>query len=271
MIKINEEKINFKHFNDNTLRFNYMPERYENYINITWLYDTDEEMAQLFFLVNHLRNSCKINKISLTMPYIPNARMDRIKDLEECFTLKYFCNFINSLNFYKVRVFDPHSHVSEALINNIEIYNPSTEIENILKKHPSATLCFPDAGSMSRYSKILGEIYFAFGVKDREWNTQEIKSLKILGAKHMITGHDILLCDDIISRGSTIYLAAKQLKEMGANNIYIYISHCEPTILKPNINSQSLLDIPNLISKIYTTNSLWRNINHDKVEVIKEW
>ena len=87
----------------------------------------------------------------------------------------------------------------------------------------------------------------------------------------MIAGHDILLCDDILSRGSTIYLAARQLKDMGANDIYVYVSHCEPTVLKPNINGQSLLDIPDLITKVCTTNSLWRNVENDKVEVYNLW
>jgi len=41
-------------------------------------------------------------------------------------------------------------------------------------------------------------------------------------------------------------------------------------VLKPHINGQSLLDIPNLITKIYTTNSIFR-ANHPKIEVVKEF
>lgn len=269
MIKLDGELCNFKKFNDGTLRFNYTPYSFDGRATITWLYDNDEEMSQLFFLVNHLQ-TWGIKYITLELPYIPNARMDRVKDQSECFTLKYFCNFINSLNFYKVKVFDPHSHVSVALLNNIEVYYPAAEIQALLAKYPEATLCFPDAGAMSRYSKILGDIYFAFGVKDREWSTQEIKSLQIMGAKHMIKGHDILLCDDILSRGSTIYLAARRLKEIGANHIYVYISHCEDTVLGPHINGKSLLAPSSMIEKIYTTNSIWR-AEHPNVEVIRSF
>lgn len=271
MIRVNNEIINFKCFNDNTLRLSYLPEACYGEAKITWLYDNDEEMSYLYFLVKHLRNACGITRLTLTMPYVPHARMDRVKDTSECFTLKYFCDFINSLEFSKVYVFDVHSRVTTALINKIEVGYPKFIIERLLKEYPNATLCFPDTGSMSRYSKLLDDMYFAFGVKDREWSTQEIKSLQIMGAKHMIAGHDILLCDDILSRGSTIYLAARQLKDMGANDIYVYVSHCEPTVLKPNINGQSLLDIPDLITKVCTTNSLWRNVENDKVEVYNLW
>lgn len=272
MIKVNNEVINFKHFNDRTLRLNYLPESCYGSAEIVWLYDNDEEMSYLYFLVKHLRNACGIKRLTLNMPYVPHARMDRVKDTAECFTLKYFCDFINSLQFDRVWVFDVHSRVSAALLNKVEVKYPKHVIEELLRTYSNATLCFPDAGSMTRYSKLLdNDIYFAFGVKDREWNTQEVKSLRIMGAKHMITGHDIILCDDILSRGSTIYLAARQLKDMGANDIYVYVSHCEPTVLKPNINGQSLLDIPNLITKVYTTNSLWRNVENDKVEVCNLW
>ena len=270
MIKINGELFKFKHFNDNTLRLNYLPPFMRDLIIITWLYDNDEEMSQLYFLVNHLRENWKVELIILDMPYIPNARMDRIKNRDECFTLKYFCNFINSLNFYKVKVFDPHSYVSIALLNNVEVYYPTEEIYMLLSTYPEATLCFPDAGAMSRYSKLLDDMYFAFGVKDREWSTQEVKSLQIMGAKHMIKGHDILLCDDILSRGSTIYLAARRLKEIGANHIYVYISHCEDTVLGPHINGKSLLAPSSMIEKIYTTNSIWR-AEHPDVKVIKSF
>lgn len=274
MIKLNKQPIQFKHFNDGSLRLK-LTLPYDIYSGIdiptiTWLYDNDEEISQLFFLTNYLQQQLKIKYIILEMPYINSARMDRIKNPDECFTLKYFCNFINSLNFYKVKVFDPHSYVSTALLNNVETYSPHEEIDTLLQLYKNATLFFCDEGGMKRYKDIIGDMYFAFGVKDREWSTQDINSLQVLGAKHMITGHDILICDDILSRGSTLYLAAKQLKEMGANNIYVWISHTENTVLQPHINGQSLLNIPNLITKVYTTNSIFRG-EHDKIEIIKEF
>ena len=91
--------------------------------------------------------------------------------------------------------------------------------------------------------------------------------MQVLGDTHIIAGHDILICDDIISRGSTLYLMGKALKEMGARDIYVYVSHCENTVLRKHLNGQSLLDIPNLITKIYTTNSIYC-ASHEKIEVI---
>ena len=270
MIKVDREEVQFKSFNDGTLRLRFVPYSLVGGCTITWLYDSDEEMADLYFLVNHLRDNYKISYLILEMWYVPHARMDRIKENDECFTLKHFCKFINSLNFNKVKIYDPHSNVTPALLERVEVYRPTLEINGLLDTYKNATLFFTDEGGTKRYKDIIGDNYFAFGVKDREWSTQDINSLQVMGAKHMIAGHDILLCDDIISRGSTIYLASTQLKELGANNIYVYVSHCENTVLRTTETAVGLLDIPDLITKMYTTNSIFRG-EHPKIEVIHKF
>lgn len=268
MIKLDGNEVRFKKFNDGTLRLKVAPTSLMNSSVITWFYNNDEEMSYLYFLVKHLREKYEISRMILELLYIPHARMDRCKEEEECFTLKYFCDFINSLEFNQVRVFDPHSNVAPALIKNVRISRPANEIQHLLQKYPNATLAFCDEGGVKRYKDIINDTYFIFGVKEREWSSQNINSLQIIGAKHMIAGHDIIIVDDIISRGSTLYLISKQLKDMGCKNIYVWASHCENTVLGPHINGQSLLDYPNLITKIYTSNSIYTG-QHEKIEIMK--
>ena len=186
MISVDNKQVDFKHFNDGTLRLNFAPVSLFNGIFITWLYDGEEEMSQLYFLTNHLRQSYGASKIILTLPYVPNARMDRIQDKKECFTLKYFCQFINDLYFEKVIIFDPHSNVATALLDRVEVEGPYWNINSLLDTYPSATLAFVDEGGYKRYKNMIDNHYFIFGVKDREWSSQNINSMQVLGAKHMI-------------------------------------------------------------------------------------
>lgn len=264
MIKLNGELCIFKYYNDGSTRAKIDLNFCRDKNTITWLYeDSNEEIVELYYLVKHLQEH-GITDITLNLPYIVNARQDRVKSNDEVFTLKYFADLINFLNFTKVRVFDPHSPVSTALINHVEIEMPVMEMIDVLNHHSQAIVAFTDEGGYKRYHSYF-QVPFIFGIKERNWETQQIESLQIAGAKHMIAGHDIIICDDIVSRGSTLYLMAKTLKEMGANKIYAWISHCENTIL-----GSSLLDVPNLIEKIYTTNSIWRS-NHPKIEVIRHF
>ena len=71
----------------------------------------------------------------------------------------------------------------------------------------------------------------------------------------------ILIVDDICSRGGTFYHSAKKLKELGAKEIYLYISHCENTILEGEVLSSGLIE------KVFTTDSLLTG-EDERIEVI---
>ena len=133
MIKLDDYIINTAVFPDGTSAFRTeVPDK--NEITITWCFDTNEEMVLLYYLVRHIRAHNSKADLILQMPYIPNARMDRVKNTDEVFTLKYFAEFINSLGFRRVNVYDPHSNVSEALINNISVGSHSEFIKDVMNK-----------------------------------------------------------------------------------------------------------------------------------------
>ena len=56
----------------------------------------------------------------LVLPYIPYARQDRIASPGEALSIKVFANLLNTLNYKYVYVFDPHSDVCTALIENVK-------------------------------------------------------------------------------------------------------------------------------------------------------
>ena len=86
MIKVNGEVINVEKFPDGTQRImdfksSLFDDNEKPYFNIVWLYETDAEMFTLMCVVNHIRDNHWYGSnaiIHLTMPYIPNARMDRV-------------------------------------------------------------------------------------------------------------------------------------------------------------------------------------------------
>lgn len=124
MIILNGKPVEIGSFPDGTILMKEDSVYYSAYgSTIIWKYENDREFLALIYLVKHLRRR-SFNKISLWMPYIPNARMDRVKHNEDVFTLKYFTEIFNDLHFDSVTVLDPHSSVSEALIDNLNVINP---------------------------------------------------------------------------------------------------------------------------------------------------
>lgn len=262
MIKINGKQVELSHFPDGTLLVKELIPDSEKVV-LTWLFENNEELVALFFLTKHLRAG-GVKDIELELPYIPNARQDRVKRKEDVFTLKYFAQMINSLEFSRVRVLDPHSYVSEALIDRIDIQSPKQYVEKVMEKleqegNENILMFYPDEGAMKRYSSRLDRPY-AFGIKKRDWVTGDIKGLDVSGQTELLHGSTVLIVDDICSRGGTFFFSAKKLKELGVSKVYLYISHCENTILEGEILESGLVE------KVFTTNSIFTS-QHEKVEV----
>lgn len=267
MIELNRKQVEIGKFPDGTLLMKeYVTKDFEGSrkAEITWRFENNEELVALIYLTRHLQ-SHGIENIYLYMPYIPNARQDRVKSDEDIFTLKYFAEIINSLHFRSVRVLDPHSSVSEALIENLIVDSPKKNIEKIIKKvakdNQPFLMFYPDEGAMKRYSGMIDKPY-TFGVKKRDWATGQIEGLEVSGMTQLIKGSDVLIVDDISSRGGTFYFSAKALKELGAGDIYLYISHCENTILEGEVLSSGL------IKRVFTTDSIY-TATHEMIEVME--
>ena len=268
MIKVNNVIVEPEHFPDGTMKLDVAVFPFDEFIKIEWYYDSENELLQLVYIVNHIYDIYPASTVTLIMPYIPNARFDRTVEINEVFTLKYFADIINSLNFDSVEVLDPHSHVSEALFDRLSVQTPNIYIKTVLNKLPNDTmLFFPDEGSVKRYydlPKCCGA--YAFGIKRRNWLTGAIEGLDITGDIGKIKGRNILIVDDICSKGGTFYHSALKLKELGAANIYLYVTHCENSIY-----DGELLKNNGLIEKVYTTDSILTNTESPKIELVEEF
>lgn len=155
MIKVNDRTVEIDSLPDGTVLIKQDIPHTEK-IEISWYYECDREMVALIYLASHLKEH-GLSNIHLYMPYVPNARQDRVKSSEDVFTLKYFANVINGLGFKTVTVLDPHSSVSEALIDRIVIQTPRNLIEAVIHKISEAegeepSVFYPDEGAGKRYS-----------------------------------------------------------------------------------------------------------------------
>lgn len=265
MIKLNGKAVELKHFPDGTFLIKEKPSCDE--VCLSWKFERNDELVALIYITQHLR-SHGVRYVELNMPYIPNARQDRVKSNEDVFTLKYFAWVINSLGFDKVTVLDPHSSVVEALIDRIVILTPTVfvydAVQHIYDKYGVSgqiIAFYPDEGAMKRYSGMV-KMPYAFGIKDRDWSSGQIRGLSVCDCGQSIKGKTVLIIDDISSRGGTFYHSAKKLKELGADKVFLYVTHCENTILEGEVLTSGLIE------KVFTTSSLLTK-KHEKIEVFE--
>ena len=256
MIKVNGVEIKQGRFPDGTLLMKFNPRKKEflpdnqSYISVEWLYENDAELFALICVKRHLdRVRPYATDVILYMPYIPHARMDRVKMNEDVFTLKYFCEVINSLHFKTVVVRDAHSNVALALLENVYEANFAPYVYKAIHKSEAEALFFPDEGAMKRYSSNF-QMPYAFGMKKRDWVTGQILGLDIINAE-TVKDKNVLIVDDICSKGGTFYHAAKALKAAGAKSVSLYVTHCEETITLGELAASD-----GLVDHVYTTKSI---------------
>ena len=277
MILINGQKVEINKFPDGTPRINLDPtlireHEYNSafYIVIDWYYESNDELFYLMLIKKHLEYHFVDTHYILNMPYIPNGRLDRTKHDDEVFTLKYFCDFINGLNFDGVHTLDAHSDVSVALLNNCQNENPEEYISRTISNidNDNLVLYFPDAGAAKRYSCLFPNMKYCYGEKKRDWETGKILGLEIRNNGIDLTDKTILMIDDIIAYGGSLFYSAKTLKELGVGKIYAYATHTENSILDREKGTliKSLED--GTVEKLFTTDSLFTG-KHEKIEVME--
>jgi ribose-phosphate pyrophosphokinase len=224
-------------------------------------FENNEDITHLVFLKGHLDD---LNvKCKLVIGYMPYSRMDRTEGMT-VFTLKHLCRLINHLKFEDVSIYEPHSDVCVALLDRVKVINMSQSLakialEKINKDNEAIYLVYPDAGAAKRYGKQIKYDTVLTANKERDFKNGRIMKLEVNGTIES-NSFKAVIVDDLCSKGGTFILTAEKLKEMGANEIYLVVTHCEDTIFEGDILNS------NLITKVFTTNSILSKV-HEKIEV----
>ncbi len=168
--------------------------------------------------------------INLFMPYLPYARQDRVCDKGESLSLKVFANYINYLNFNKVKVVDPHnvSATEIAFDNNFEIISQFDVINRWASIYELGKTVFvsPDAGATKKTAEIAK--YFSH---DTFIRSDKLRDLTNGNIKETIVycdnlkGQAVTIVDDLADGAATFAFLAKELKKKNAGNINLYVTH----------------------------------------------
>jgi len=253
-------------FPDGTLlmRFDVDADTDDVQYRINWQFASVIEEVVLRNLVLHIKEKNPGARNTLRMDYVSNARMDRAEDPDDVFTLKYFIKLINSLNFHRVYITDPHSGVTTALLNRVHVDVVQLErlIEHVMDEVNPTLVCYPDAGAKKRLEK---HIMFpsVYAEKKRNWRTGEIEGTILHNPdNHGLEKATFVIFDDISSYGGTFKFVGQELHNAGAESVYLCVTHCENTILKGDLINSGLM------KGIFTTASIYTG-NHPLIKIVE--
>lgn len=185
------------------------------------VFESNIDLFNLMVMSKAVDDKCKHCYKHLIISFFPYEQMDREMD-SHLFSLKYVARLINDCNFSEVSILDPHSNVLPALLNNVKVTYPS-----LLECGTYDLFFYPDNGAAKKYSEVYDSPY-RFGNKRRNLDTGEIISYDVIASREDIEGKKILIVDDLVMGGRTFTEAAKALKEMGAAQVDLHVTHVMP-------------------------------------------
>ena len=186
-------------------------------------------IVELSLLVNALRAEFPESvHFDLDLPYIPYSRQDRVCAVGDAFGLKVFADQLNSLNFRYVIIFDAHSDVSPALINNCI----NREVKNLFVLNPEfiskySHLVAPDAGAYKKVNSIASHFNLPVipALKTRDAATGRLSNTVVV-TEGVENPTRLLVIDDLCDAGGTFLALGAKLKQAFPHTpTDLYVSH----------------------------------------------
>lgn len=230
-------------------------------VTVTHRIKSFNDFGLLLIAVNALKNM-EVEKINLFLPYFPAARQDRLMTKGEALSVKVYADIINHLKVNAVTVFDPHSDVTPALLDNCKVIDNHSFIEKVIRKLDKKTILIsPDGGALKKIYKVASHLKNYDVVecsKVRNVVTRKLSGFKVYAED--LEGRDCLIVDDICDGGGTFLGLAKELKAKNAGKLYLAVSH--------GIFNKGLNELSKQFEMVFTTDS-FKNVKGDNVEQVK--
>lgn len=209
---------------------------------------SSSDVLTLLMLADALRQVIPTADISLSMPYVPYARQDRVCHPGESLSIRVFAQLINSQNFNTVTVLDPHSAVTPALLNNVIVTSPQNHVAKaVAAMGGDVVLVAPDMGASSRVRSIASALGLPMlqAQKTRDASSGVVTGVEMLDD---IPPKPLLVVDDICDGGRTfIELALAVQRTARKQTLGLYVSH--------GIFSKGLEVLSPMYSRVFTANS----------------
>lgn len=200
--------------------------------------ESSHDIMALMLVRDALDRSCPAAQVDLIMPYVPFARQDRVAVPGEAFSAEVFSRLINSLNFGRVTISDPHSPVVVQLLDRVEVLSVAELLPATLTAQggadliQSAVLVAPDKGAAPRVEALalsLADLRCGIrpavvrAVKHRDPVSGRLSAPELLDPPH--PSAPLLVVDDICDGGGTFIQLAREIRKVSPAPLHLYVTH----------------------------------------------
>jgi len=223
----------------------------------------------------------KARRISVIMPMLYSGRQDK-RNTRESLDCAMALQELDNLGVENIFTFDAHEpRVQNAIpLIGFESLHPTYEIiktmintELSLEVDKSKLLVIsPDTGAMDRaiyYASVMGLDVGMF-YKRRDYKKVVNGKNPIIQHEYIgsdVEGKDVLIVDDMIASGESVFDIAKELKKRNARNIYVAVSF---SLFTEGLEKMNEYYQDGLIKKLFSTNLTYIPDNLKQAEWFQE-
>jgi ribose-phosphate pyrophosphokinase len=220
----------------------------------------------------------KAKRITVVMPFLYEGRQHR-RTKRESLDCAVFLEELEAMGVSGIVTFDAHDpRVQNAIpLSGFDSFMPTYQflkalvqtVPNLHLNSDTAMVVSPDEGAMERsvyFANILG-LELGMFYKRRDYTKivngkNPIVAHEFIGAS--VKGKDILVIDDMIASGGSMLDVAKQIKEMGANRVFVCTTF--------GIFTEGLEAFDDYYEKGYLSKVVTTNLNYRPPELLeREW
>ena len=186
----------------------------------------NDNLMELLICIDALRRSSAKN-ITAVIPYFGYARQDRKVVPRTAISAKLVSNLITNAGANRILSVDLHAGQIQGFFD-IPVDNlfATPIFARHIKKQLNVNnlICVsPDVGGVERTRALSRKINTSIAIIDKR--RPEPGKSEVMNIIGNIKNKDCVIVYDIIDSGGTIVNAAKALKDKGAKNVYVYITH----------------------------------------------
>lgn len=184
-----------------------------------------ENVLELLLLIDAARRASAA-RITCVIPYYGYSRQDRKDQPRVAIGAKLMANMIEAAGADRVLGIDFHQHQLQGFFDVPvdHLYAAPVFISHYRKKQlVDPVVVAPDVGSAKMARGFAKRLNGTLAIIDKRRPSPNVS--EVLNVVGEVEGKDCLIPDDMIDTAGTVTEAARALKELGAQDIYVCASH----------------------------------------------
>jgi ribose-phosphate pyrophosphokinase len=200
----------------------------ENVLFLASFHNNDVTLSQFQVMICLLQSF--IESLTVVLPYYPVGTMERVVREGQVATAATFAHMFSSLPSCgrptRLMVYDLHTLQNRFYLHGNAVASLQTAIP-ILKRRLMESdincVAFPDDGAAKRFASFFEDMDLEVIICGKTRGEGDVRSVTIQDGD--AEGRHILIVDDLVQTGGTLFETGKVLKEAGALTVNAFVSH----------------------------------------------